>query len=84
MTWEALNRAMRAYGAPAIDYQRFAQLYDSDPSLQDLIDNFDQRGIQVRSNAGEEQDMQQAHLSPAEGKPMMAAAAKRAAANFGK
>jgi hypothetical protein len=84
MTWEALNRAMRAYGAPAIDYQRFAQLYDSDPSLQDLIDNFDQRGVQVKTVAGDQQGMQQAQQSPEEGKPMMAAAAKRAAANFGK
>jgi hypothetical protein len=84
MTWEALNRAMRAYGAPAIDYQRFAALYDNDPTLQGLIDNFDQRGVQIKTNAGEEQSMQQAQQTPAEGKPMMAAAAKRAAANFGK
>jgi hypothetical protein len=82
MTWEALNRAMRSYGAPAIDYDRFAKLFDSDPTIQDLIDNFDENGIQIKSHAGEEHAaMPQA---PEEGKPMMAAAAKRAAANFGK
>jgi hypothetical protein len=73
---------MRSYGAPSIDYNRFAKLFDSDPTIQGLIDNFDQNGIQIKSNAGEEQAAMP--QGPKEGKPMMAAAAKRAAANFGK
>lgn len=82
MSWIALNRAMQAYGAPGIDYQRFAKLYDSDPSLQDLVDNFDKSGLQVKTNAGDE--MASVPQQSGEDKPMMAAAAKRAAANFGK
>lgn len=82
MSWQALNRAMQSYGAPGIDFQRFAKLYDSDPSIQDLVDNFDKSGLQIKTNAGS--DMAGMPQAPEEGKPMMAAAAKRAAANFGK
>ena len=74
---------MQALGGPAIDFNTFQTLYDSDPELQDLIDNFDETGVQVNTNKGQpETGMQPA--GPDEGKPMMAAAAKRAAANFGK
>jgi hypothetical protein len=73
---------MEAYGAPDIDYQRFAALYDSSPAIQNLVDNFDKSGLQIKTNASDELAGQA--QSPDEGKPMMAAAAKRAAANFGK
>ena len=83
MTWDALNRALGAYGAPDIDFDRFSQLYDSDPVIQSMIDNFDEHGIQIKTNAGSKQAMPAQH-SAAPDKPMMAAAEKRAAANFGK
>ena len=83
MTWDALNRATQAYGAPDIDFERFSQLYDNDPVIQSMIDNFDEHGIQIKTNKGSEQTMQP-QMGAAPGKPMMAAAAKRAAANFGK
>lgn len=83
MTWDALNRALGAYGAPDIDFERFSQLYDSDPVIQSMIDNFDEHGIQIKTSAGDQQGMQP-QQGGAPGKPMMAAAEKRAAANFGK
>jgi hypothetical protein len=74
LTWDALNRATQAYGAPDIDYERFAQMYDSNPVLQGIVDNFDQNGIQIKTQQGSAQPMQ--GEEPKKG--MMAAAAKRA------
>lgn len=45
MTWKALNVIGSNYGAPAIDQERFAAIYDSDPSLKNVIDRFDQNGL---------------------------------------
>lgn len=74
LTWDALNNAAQHYGAPDIDYERFAKLYDSDPIIQSMIDNFDERGIQIKTDKGTEQPM--VGQQPKTG--MMAAAAKRA------
>jgi hypothetical protein len=74
LTWDAINRATQAYGAPDIDYERFAKLYDSDPTIQSMIDNFDGNGIQLKTDKGMEQPM--VGQEPKTG--MMAAAAKRA------
>ena len=45
MTWKALNVIGSNYGAPAIDHERFAALYDGDPNIQNIVDRFDQNGI---------------------------------------
>ncbi len=76
MTWDAINRATQVYGAPDIDYERFAQLYDNDPTLQSIIDNFDQRGVQIKTNAGSPSPEMMG--SADKGKSMVAAAAKHA------
>ncbi len=76
MTWDAINQATQAYGAPDIDYERFAQLYDNDPTIQSVIDNFDENGIQIKTNAGSAQPT--AVGGENKGKSMVAAAAKRA------
>lgn len=55
MTWDALNRATQAYGAPDVDYDSFAARFDSDPVIQSIIDNFDQHGIQIKTQQGTQQ-----------------------------
>ncbi len=76
MTWDAINRATQAYGAPDIDYERFSQRYDNDPNLQSIIDNFDENGIQIKTNAGSASPKQVGGED--KGASMVAAAAKRA------
>ena len=51
MTWTALNRAGSNYGAPSIDYDRFAARWDSDPILKQLVDRFDGSGLVVKTQA---------------------------------
>lgn len=48
MTWKALNVIGHNYGAPSIDYERFAALYDGDPSIQNVVDRFDQNGLVLK------------------------------------
>lgn len=49
MTWTALNRAASNYGAPAIDYDRFAARWDADPIIQQLVDRFDDSGLVIKT-----------------------------------
>jgi hypothetical protein len=51
MTWRALNRAAANYGAPAIDYDRFAARWDQDPVLQQIVDRFDGSGLVIKTQA---------------------------------
>jgi hypothetical protein len=57
MTWTALARAGQNFGAPAIDYDRFAARWETDPILKQLVDRFDGAGIVVKTN-NQEQPMQ--------------------------
>lgn len=75
LTWEALNNATQVYGAPDLDAESFAKLYDSDMTIQDIVDNFDESGIQLKTDKG---NAEPAQLQPAQNHNMMAAAAKRA------
>jgi hypothetical protein len=55
LTWDALNRVTQSYGAPDVDFETFSSMYDSDPVLQSVIDNFDEHGIQIKTNKDSEQ-----------------------------
>jgi len=60
MTWTALNRAASNYGAPAIDYDRFAARWDTDPVLQQLVDRFDGSGLVIKTQTqGDEPEVAQ-------------------------
>lgn len=60
MTWTALNRAGSNYGAPAIDYDRFAARWETDPVLKQLVDRFDGSGLVVKTQAqGDEPEVAQ-------------------------
>lgn len=56
MTWDAINKMMQPYGAPDIDYDRFSARYDSDPTLQQLVNKFDGKGVVVKTNQDEPED----------------------------
>jgi hypothetical protein len=49
VTWDAINQFGRQYGAPDIDYDRFAARWDSDPILQQLVARFDSQGVVVKT-----------------------------------
>lgn len=53
MTWDALNQMGHQYGAPDIDYDRFAARWETDPILKKLVDRFDGHGLVVNTDAKE-------------------------------
>ena len=76
LSWESINRALQAYGAPDIDYDRFAKFFDSNPAIQNIVDNFDHNGVALKTDQSD--SMAQQPMNPAQNHNMMAAAAKRA------
>jgi hypothetical protein len=73
MSWEALNQAGQQYGAPDIDYRRFAARWDSDPILKQLVTRFDGHGLVVKTK-NKEDETEQGTPKPS----MMDKAAERA------
>lgn len=49
MTWRALAAASAKMGAPAIDYDRFAARWDSDPVLKSIVDRYDSHGLVIKT-----------------------------------
>jgi len=73
MTWDAINQLGQQYGAPDIDYDRFAARWDADPVLKQLVARFDGHGLVVKTKNKE--------AEPEQGEPqpsMMDKAAERA------
>ena len=58
MTWDALNQTGQQYGAPDIDYDRFAARWESDPILKKLVDRFDGHGVVIKTQKHAEQPEQ--------------------------
>jgi len=58
MTWDALNQAGQNYGAPDIDYDRFAARWASDPVLKQLVDRFDGQGVVIKTKGAEDEPEQ--------------------------
>ena len=79
MTWTALNRAASNYGAPAIDYDRFAARWDQDPTLQQIVDRFDGSGLVIKTQAqSNEPEVGQQQQDGGEVAQMAKSATKRA------
>lgn len=53
MTWIALNQAGKNFGAPSIDYDRFAARWETDPILKQLVARFDGNGLVIKTNEKE-------------------------------
>lgn len=58
MTWDAINQAGRAYGAPEIDYDRFAARWETDPILKQLVTRFDGQGVVLKTKKHTSQPQQ--------------------------
>lgn len=62
-TWDTINHEISPEGAPAIDFESFSALHDSNPTLFDtLVDRFDENGLVVKTNhmmaVDQEQDIE--------------------------
>ena len=55
MSWDAINHTGQNYGAPDIDYDRFAARWESDPILKQLVDRFDGHGVVIKTDKKEDQ-----------------------------
>jgi len=66
MTWDAINQMGQEYGAPDIDYDRFAARWGSDPILKQLVARFDGQGLVVKTNKHEPQPQQGEPPKPGE------------------
>lgn len=62
LTWDAINHAGQNYGAPDIDYDRFAQRFDTDPIIKQLVQRFDGHGVVIKTDKKEPK--------PGQGKPV--------------
>lgn len=79
MTWTALNRAASNYGAPAIDYDRFAARWETDPILKQIVDRFDGAGLVIKTQAqSDEPEVAQQQQDGGEVEKMAKSATKRA------
>jgi hypothetical protein len=76
MTWDAINKMGQDYGAPDIDYDRFAARWESDPVLKQLVARFDGQGVVIKTNKKADHPMQGEPPKPGE----VAKMAKRATA----
>jgi hypothetical protein len=74
MTWDAINNTGSQYGAPEIDYDRFAARWESDPILKQLVDRFDGHGLVIKTQEKEQPKQQQGQQKSGE----VAKMAKRA------
>jgi hypothetical protein len=73
LTWDAVNHLGQQYGAPDIDYDRFAARWDADPILKQLVARFDGHGLVVKTK-NKEDEPEQGDTKPS----MMDKAAERA------
>ena len=74
MSWDAINHTGQNYGAPDIDYDRFAARWESDPILKQLVDRFDGHGLVIKTDKKEDQPNSRQH----HGKDLVAQMAKSA------
>lgn len=48
LNWRGLNAVLKSSGFDlAADYETFKSMYDSNPTLQNIVKNFDQTGIEL-------------------------------------
>jgi hypothetical protein len=49
LTWETLNRVLRASGFPiGADYESFKAMYDASVALQNIVTSFDDKGVALK------------------------------------
>jgi hypothetical protein len=73
LTFDQLNRFMSNMGDEPFTYDMLQQAYNSDPKIQNIISDFDQKTIKIKS--GIETDLD---TNPAQGGTSVSTMAKRA------
>jgi hypothetical protein len=56
LSYEALSNIMRNMGYGKIDYDGFAKVFDSNPSLKSVVKNFDDDGVVLSTETPAEND----------------------------
>lgn len=59
LTWDAINNIGQDYGAPDIDYDRFAARWESDPILKQLVDRFNGQGLVIKTEKSQPEPEEQ-------------------------
>jgi len=55
----SLNDVMKNMGAPQFAYDTFKAAYDSDPSIEELVDNFNSEGIEINTDDSDVEEPEQ-------------------------
>ncbi len=50
-SWPAISKLMQNMTGQTVDYDSFKVQFDSNPELKNLIDNFDENGIVIKTKA---------------------------------
>ena len=56
LSFEALNQLMNNMDMQQFDYDGFKQVYDANPELQNLVKNFDDKGVTLATDAEADSD----------------------------
>lgn len=79
LSFDKLNTLMANTGAEAFSYGSFKQVYDSNSSIQNMIKNFDKKGLTLDTEEQEETGLEK---QPSDRKPkQVSKMAKRATAS---
>jgi hypothetical protein len=75
LSFQALDRIMSNLGGESFDYEGFKNVYDSNPALKDLVKNFNEKGVTVKTK---EQPSDANQADTAQGDTTVSTMAKRA------
>lgn len=51
LPWQAVSQLMEPYGYGSVSYKQFAVLYDQNPDFQSIVQNFNDKGLEVDTQA---------------------------------
>lgn len=78
--WPALSKMMQNTTGQEIDYDAFKSQFDANPQLGNLVDNFDENGVVIKTKAKEQEPGKVGDKAKA--KAAVNQSAKRAAAKM--
>jgi hypothetical protein len=78
--WPAISKMMQNVTGQDVDYDAFKAQFDSTPELKNIVDNFDENGITIKTKAKKQEPGQVGDKQKA--KNAVNTAAKRAAAKM--
>jgi hypothetical protein len=56
LSYEALSNLVKNMGYGAIDYNGFQKLYDQNPSIQAIVKNFNDEGVEIATDVTEPEE----------------------------